>query len=52
MELPVDPSQIFYLLAQGKDLIDPANNGLLRAQLGSEAAAQAQGMQLNAVISM
>ena len=50
--LPVYPSQIFYLLTQGKDLIDPANNGLLRAQLGSEAAAQAEGMQLNAVISM
>ncbi len=50
--LPVNPSQIFYLLAQGKDLIDPANNGLLRAQLGSEEAAQAEGMQLNAVISM
>ncbi len=50
--LAVFPSQIFALIAAGKDLTNPANNGLLKAQLGSEAAAQAQGMQLNELIGI
>jgi hypothetical protein len=51
--IPVSPSQIFDLIAQGKDLTDPANNGLLVAQNnGSQVAAKAQGEQLNAVIAL
>lgn len=51
--IPVSPSQIFDLIAQGKDLTDPANNGLLVAQNnGSQVAAKAQGQQLNAVIAL
>ncbi|HSR97873.1 MAG TPA: hypothetical protein VLM79_12520 [Kofleriaceae bacterium] len=48
---PVAASQIFALIAQGKDLTDPANLGLLRAQTGSLEAALAQGAQLNALIN-
>jgi hypothetical protein len=51
--IPVTSSQIFDLIAQGKDLTDPANNGLLVAQAnGSQVAAKAQGEQLNAVIAL
>ena len=49
---PVFASQIFTLLAQGLDLTDPKNNGLLRAQLGSSSAAQLQGAQLNFLINI
>ncbi len=49
---PVYASQIFSLIEQGKDLTSPANNGLLRAQLGSSEAAAAQGAQLNQVIAL
>lgn len=48
---PVSASQIFALIAQGKDLTDPANLGLLRAQLGSLEEAMKQGAQLNLLIS-
>ncbi|CAN5433556.1 hypothetical protein BH11MYX1_BH11MYX1_54210 [soil metagenome] len=49
---PVYASQVFTLIEQGKDMTDPANNGLLRAQLGSTAAAAAQGAALNQVIAL
>jgi hypothetical protein len=48
-KLPVNPSQIFSLLEQNVNLADPKNNGLLKAQLGSQAAANAQGLQLDAI---
>jgi hypothetical protein len=48
-KLPVNPSQIFSLLEQNVDLANPKNNGLLKAQLGSQAAANAQGLQLDEV---
>ncbi|MEO8705545.1 MAG: hypothetical protein ABI867_36280 [Kofleriaceae bacterium] len=47
---PIFASQVFTLIAQGQDMTDPKNLGLLRAQLGSTEAAIAQGAQLNAVI--
>jgi hypothetical protein len=47
---PVWPSSVFYLIAQGKDLTDPANIGLIRAQSASEAEALAKAQQLNAII--
>lgn len=46
----VSPSQVFDLIAQGVDMSDPKNQGLLRAQLGSAAAAAAQGAQLELII--
>lgn len=48
----IGASQIFSLIAPGKDLSDPANLGLLRAQTGSLDAAIAQGMQLNLLINL
>jgi len=45
-------SQVFDLIAQGKDMTDPANIGLLKAQTGSTAAALVQGAQLNQVIDL
>ncbi|HZJ67823.1 MAG TPA: hypothetical protein VFD36_30175 [Kofleriaceae bacterium] len=50
--LAVNPSQIFSLIAQGQDMTDPKNLGLLRAQTGSIEAARAQGTQLNIVIGV
>ncbi|MDB4956965.1 MAG: hypothetical protein JWO36_4534 [Myxococcales bacterium] len=50
--LPVYASQIFDLIAQGLDMTDPKNIGLLKAQTGSTAAALAQGAQLNQVINL
>ena len=47
--LPVNASQIFSLLEQNVNLADPKNNGLLKAQLGSQQAANLQGLQLDAV---
>lgn len=47
---PVFPSQVFSLIAQGQDMTDPKNLGLLKAQTGSSAAALAQGQQLNLLI--
>jgi len=47
--IPVSPSQVFDLLAQDVDLTNPANLGLLKAQLGSTAAALEQGKQLDVV---
>lgn len=44
-------SQVFALIEQGKDMTDPANNGLLRAQYGADAAA-VQGAALNQVIAL
>lgn len=49
---PVYASQVFHLLAQGRDMTDPANLGLLKAQTGSTAAALAQGRQLNVLIAV
>src|ERR1044071_9958270 len=49
---PVSASQIFSLIAQGQDMTDPRNLGLLKAQLGSTDAAIAQGTQLNIVIAI
>ena len=45
-------SQIFDLIAQGKDMTDPKNLGLLRAQTGSVQAAIDQGKQLNVLIAL
>ncbi|HEY1817252.1 MAG TPA: hypothetical protein VGG74_33125 [Kofleriaceae bacterium] len=47
--LPVEPSQIFYLLEQNVDLSNPKNNGLLKAELGSQEAANSEGLQLDEV---
>jgi hypothetical protein len=49
---PIYASQVFDLIAQGKDMTDPANIGLLKAQTGSTAAALVQGAQLNQVIAL
>lgn len=43
-------SQVFSLVAQGLDMTDPKNLGLLRAQTGSLTAALDQGRQLNVLI--
>ena len=51
-KLPVNPSQIFSLLRQNVNLADPRNNGLLKAQLGSQAAANAQGLVLDEIDAM
>src|SRR6185503_18438244 len=48
-KMPVYPSQIFSLLEQNVDLSNPQNNGLLKAQLGSQEAANAEGLQLDEV---
>jgi len=50
--IAVSPSQIFALIAQGKDLTDPANLGLLRAAAGSTAAAVAQGQMLAPLVAL
>jgi len=47
---PINASPVFHLVAQGKDMTDPANQGLLKAQLGSFAAAAEQGAVLNLII--
>jgi hypothetical protein len=49
---PVSASQIFALIAQGQDLTDPKNLGLLRAQTGSLELAIQQGAQLNALVNL
>ena len=49
---PVYASQVFELVAQGLDMTDPKNLGLLRAQTGSTAAAIEQGRQLNVLIAL
>jgi hypothetical protein len=49
---PIGPSQTFYLIAQGLDMTDPKNLGLLKAQFGSTAAAIEQGKQLNQLIAL
>jgi hypothetical protein len=46
---PVYASQIFSLLKQNKRLSDPRNNGLLKAQLGSQKAANEQGGRLDEI---
>jgi hypothetical protein len=48
----VNPSQIFYLIAQGQDLTAPQNIGLLAAQTGSIEAATPLAEQLNGIISI
>lgn len=48
----VSASQVFKLVAQGKDMTDPRNLGLLRAQTGSVEAAIEQGRQLNQLIGL
>jgi hypothetical protein len=50
--LPVHASQVFDLVAQGLDMTDPKNLGLLKAQTGSTAAAIEQGRQLNVLIAL
>ena len=50
--IPVSASQIFALLAQGKDLSDPANMGLIRASANSAEEAVAQAQQLAAVVAL
>ena len=50
--LAVGPSQVFALVAQGLDMTDPANIGLLKAQAGSTAAALDQAKQLNDLIKL
>jgi hypothetical protein len=49
---PVYASQVFDLIAQGLDMTDPKNLGLLKAQTGSTAAALDQGRQLNGLIAL
>jgi hypothetical protein len=51
-QIPVSPSAVFDLVAQGLDMTDPKNLGLLKAQTGSTAAALAQGAQLNLLIGL
>jgi hypothetical protein len=48
---PVYASQVFSLIAQGLDMTDPKNLGLLRAQTGSFGDALALGQQLNLLIA-
>ncbi|HEY0190252.1 MAG TPA: hypothetical protein VGC42_03970 [Kofleriaceae bacterium] len=50
--LAIGPSDVFDLIAQGQDMEDPKNLGLLKAQYGTTAAALAQGKQLNLVIGI
>lgn len=50
--IAVSPSQVFDLVAQGKDMTDPKNLGLLKAQTGSTQAAVDQGKQLNLLIAV
>ncbi|MGE5187099.1 MAG: hypothetical protein ACM31C_33850, partial [Acidobacteriota bacterium] len=50
--IEVGQSEVFALVAQGKDMTDPANIGLLVAQTGSKSAAIAQGEQLNQLIAL
>jgi hypothetical protein len=47
---PVNPSQVFALIATGADFTKDENLGLLRAQLGSIDAARAQGAQLAVLV--
>ncbi len=49
---PIYASQVFDLIAQGQDMTDPKNLGLLKAQAGTSAGALAQGEQLNQVIAL
>ena len=49
---PVTASQVFDLLVQDKPLNDPANLGLLKAQLGSAEKALEAGMQLELLRSL
>ena len=49
---PVHPSQIMTLIVAGKKLEDPANLTLLKAQLGSTAAALAQAKSLDQLINL
>jgi hypothetical protein len=50
--LPVHASQVFHLIAQGLDMTDPRNLGLLRAQFGSLEDALELGQQLNLLINL
>ncbi|MBS2022987.1 MAG: hypothetical protein JST92_11285, partial [Deltaproteobacteria bacterium] len=45
-------SQTFYLIAQGKDLTDPLNIGLIRAQTQTMQEALALAQQLNTIIGL
>jgi hypothetical protein len=52
-KIPVTASQIFDLIAQGRDLTDPANLGLLKAKPGATPATAAdQGKQLALLITL
>jgi hypothetical protein len=44
------PSQVFYLIAQGQDLTDPANIGLILAQSANMEEAKAKAAQLNQLV--
>jgi hypothetical protein len=48
--VPVTASQVFHLVAQGKDMTDPRNNGLLRAQYEDPKTVAELGAQLNQLI--
>jgi hypothetical protein len=48
-KLPVNASQVFDLLEQDVNLASPQNNGLLKAELGSQEAANTEGLELNEV---
>ncbi|HEY1551103.1 MAG TPA: hypothetical protein VGG28_24910 [Kofleriaceae bacterium] len=48
-KLPVNASQVFSLLEQDVDLSNPKNNGLLKAELGSQEAANSEGLELDEV---
>lgn len=50
--LPVHASTVFHLIAQGLDMTDVRNLGLLRAQFGSLEDAIELGMQLNLLINL
>ena len=49
---PVYASSVFYLVAQGKDLTDPANIGLIRAQSASAEEALGKAQELNQLIKL
>jgi hypothetical protein len=48
---PVNPSAIFFLVAQGEDLSTEKNIGLLRTQTGSVEGAKAAAQRLNQIIA-
>src|SRR6185295_9693570 len=50
--IPIEASDVFHLVAQGLDMTDPKNLGLLKARTGTMAAAIELGTQLNGLITL